>query len=157
MSAPPVVRARVVPANGESVDPSRVLFVKGHVGDGHVRQVENDDVSQALSERVVPAVTWSLADGSVVIAPSVVLEPGETYGVLSGEPPLGVDVRVAKNDSVPVLRRAWPPPEAPAPAPFAIFCGDSALASPPSVVPVSPGEAPARLRRGVFHEIGDSC
>ena len=131
-AAPRVVRVRIVPEEGGATDPSRLLFVRGHVGDGHVRQVEHADISEALAERALPAFVWSDDDGSAILAPTDPLEPGLTYGVLSGDPPLGVDVRPAPDDPVPLLARVWPPPATPESGPFAIFCdtGDPA-ANPP--------------------------
>src|SRR5262245_13762863 len=156
-AAPRVVRVRVVPEDGAAADASRALFVKGHVGPGHVRQVQNGEVSEALAERVLPALTWPEGDGSIVIAPSVALAPGVTYGVLSGDPPLGVDLRVAAVDGVAMLDRVWPPLEAPGAGPFAIFCGDSALAAPPPRMELDPGGIPAALELGVFQGMSPSC
>lgn len=155
-AAPPVLRAHVFPAEDAVADASRVLFVRGHVGDGHVRQVEDGDVSQALSERILPALAWPMDDGSVVIAPSVVLDPGATYGILSGDPPLGADVHITGEDPVPLLRRVWPPPDAPA-GPFAIFCGDDDLARPPALLALAPGDIHASSNIGVFDSIGAGC
>src|SRR5262249_28742267 len=108
-AAPRVARVRVVPGSGAVADASRALFVKGHVGPGHVRQVQNFEISEALSERVLPALTWAEDDGSIVIAPGIALAPGVTYGVLSGDPPLGVDLRAAAEDGASLLERVWPP------------------------------------------------
>lgn len=157
---PPVVRVRVVPEPGAFTDVSRLLFVIGHVGPAHVRQVENDEVSNALFERVVPASTWLEEDGSAVIAPTVVLEAGETYGVLSGDPALGVELHVDPADPVPVLARTWPPVdsvdsvEAGA---FAIFCGDRALATPPAEVELAPHGLAAVVQGGASAGIEPRC
>lgn len=155
-AAPPVLRARIVPGDDGAADPSRVLFVRGHVGDAHVRQVENGEVSQALTERILPAVAWAAGDGSAVIAPIGPLDPGATYGILSGDPPLGADVRVAPSDPVPILRHAWPPADAPA-GPFAVFCGDADLETAPPRVVLDPGDVPAVLNIGVFEALGARC
>jgi hypothetical protein len=152
-AAPPVLRARVVPGEDAVADPSRVLFVRGHVGDAHVRQVEDGDLSQALTERILPVVTWPLDDGSVVLAPAQALEPGVTYGVLSGDPPLGVDVRIAAEDTVPLLHHTWPPLDAPA-GPFAVLCGDDPLDMPPSHLTLAPGDVPAEMTSGVLGALG---
>src|SRR5262249_51184123 len=120
-AAPRVVRVRVVPEDGATADPSRALFVKGHVGPAHVREVQNGEVSGALAERILPALTWAEEDGSIVIAPGVALAPGVTYGVLSGDPALGVDLRAAPADGALLLDRIWPPPDAAGAGPFAIY------------------------------------
>lgn len=155
-SAPPVVRARIFPAADATADASRLLFVRGHVGDGHVRQVEDGDVSQALGERILPALTWPLEDGSVVIAPAQALDPGVTYGVLSGDPPLGADLHVTAEDPVPLLHHLWPPADAPAGS-FAIFCGEDDLGAPPATVELAPGDVRATASLGVFNEVGHRC
>lgn len=152
-----VVRIRVVPAEGALADASRALFVKGHVGPAHVRQVQNFDVSEALSERVLAALTWADDDGSIVIAPGIALEPGVTYGVLSGDPPLGVDLRATAADSAAFLHKVWPPVNALGAGPFAIFCGDQPLAAPPSRVELDPGGVSGALARGVYLGMSPSC
>lgn len=159
-AAPRVVRVRIVPAAGATADAARVLFVRGHVGAGHIRQVVNDSVSQALTERVVPAITWTEEDGSVVLAPGEVLEPGETYGVLSADPPLGIDLRIDTGDPVPVLAQVWPPAGADAAGGFAIFCGEREIAAVPTPlaeVVLAPGDVAATMALGVADGIGSSC
>lgn len=155
-AAPPVLRAHIFPEEGAEVDASRVLFVRGHVGDGHVRQVEHGDLSQALQDRILPSVSWSLDDGSVVLAPALALDPGVTYGVLSGDPPLGEDIRVLSADAAPLLRRVWPPPGAAA-GPFAVLCGEGELAPPPPQITVGPGEIEAAVTIGAVDSIGERC
>lgn len=155
--APRVARVRFVPAPGTAADASRVLFVKGHVGPGHVRQVESGDVSEALRERVLPALAWLDEDGSIVVAPSILLEPGVTYGVVSGAPPLGVNLRGAAKDDTVLLDRAWPPPEAPGAGPFAIYCGINPLAAPPPRVDLEPGGLAASLDLLASRGMSPSC
>lgn len=154
--APRVLRVHVVPSPGDVVDLARLFFVRGHVGPAHVRQVENDDLSAALTERILPAVIFA-RDGAGVLAPLVALEPGATYGVLSGDPPLGFDLHVSKADPAPLLDRVWPPPDAADAGPFAIFCGDAPLALAPSRVELDPVALPAAVLLGAAARIGATC
>lgn len=166
-AAPRVARVRIVPDEGAVADPSRVLFVRDHVGPGHVRQVEDADISEALADRVLPASVWSEGDGSIVIAPAAPLERGATYGVLSGDPPLGIDLQATTADLSPLLARVWPPPGAPgapdAPGPeggpFAILCREDgvSLANPPAEITLAPADTPATLTLGAAPGIAPWC
>lgn len=168
-AAPRVVRVRIVPEEGGATDPSRLLFVRGHVGDGHVRQVEHADISNALAERALPALVWSDDDGSAILAPTDPLDPGATYGVLSGDPPLGIDVRPVREDPVPLLTHVWPPPATPESGPFAIFCdtghppedppGGLApdLPAPPDRLALSPGDIEATATLGASPTMPGPC
>src|SRR5262249_10951868 len=108
-------------------------------------------------ERILPALTWAEGDGSIVIAPGVVLDPGVTYGVLSGDPPLGVDLRASAVDGALMLDRLWPPPDADGAGPFAIFCRDGPLAPPPPSMELDPGGIAATLDLTVFEGMSPSC
>ena len=154
--APRVLRVEVVPSPGDTVDLSRLYFVRGHVGPAHLRQVENGEMSAALTERVLPAITF-VRDGASVLAPLLALEPGATYGVLSGNPPLGFDLHVSKEDVAPLLERVWPPVGAAGAGPFAIFCGEAPLAVGPSSFELEPVSVPAALVPGAAARLGPAC
>ena len=83
-AAPRVLRAHV--QWPDPIDKDRVFLIRGEVTDYHLRQIERDDLTKTLEERMVPAIVWAQDDRNVVIAPTVALEPGQTYAVASGEP-----------------------------------------------------------------------
>ncbi|MDI1445485.1 lamin tail domain-containing protein [Polyangium sp. 6x1] len=125
-AAPRVLRVHV--AAEPSLDEARLYLVRGEVRDSHLRQIERDDVSKALAERFVPTVRWRDDDGSIVLAPAVPLDPGETYAVASGEPRASVSFVVEPAEAAPLLARAWPPVEAGGGAGlFGLYCGDVTL------------------------------
>lgn len=121
--APRVLRAHV--EWPDPIDPARVFLVRGEVSDYHLRQIARNDLTKTLLERIVPGVVWMEADGHVVVAPTEVLEPGQTYAVASGEPSKVVHFEVTKAASPPLLSRVWPPVDKP--GPFGIFCGEQPL------------------------------
>lgn len=155
-AAPRVLRVVIEPPRGVEVDTSRVLFVKGHVGPRHAREAEEGDLSQALMDRALPALVFA-REGDAVIAPLTVLSAGETYGVLSGEPPLAVNIRVSESEPLPILPRIWPPNDAAGAGPFAIFCGQSAPSPPPETVHLEPFALSAALHPGAAGRIGTGC
>jgi hypothetical protein len=160
-AAPRVLRVRILPAAEAPVDPARLLFVRGHVTDALVAEVERGAVSAALAKRAVPAIAWPDKNGAAVLAPTEALDPDTTYGLLSGDPPLGVDIHVAAADSMALLARTWPPQAVPDPGRFAVFCDTSApghdLAEPHPHAELSPGDAGATVQRGIAGPLGARC
>ncbi len=154
--APRVLRVEIAPPAGETVDPARLFFVRGHVGPAHVRQVENEDLSAALTERLLPVIAFS-RDGTGVLAPLLTLEPGATYGVLSGSPPLGLDLHISETDEAPLLDRVWPPPDTPGAGPFAIFCGPTPLSIEAASLDLDPTAIPAAFLLGAAARTGSGC
>ncbi|MDC3984310.1 lamin tail domain-containing protein [Polyangium jinanense] len=124
-AAPRVLRVHV--AAEPSLDEARLFLVRGELRDSHLRQIERDDISKALAERFVPSVRWRADDGSVVLAPTVPLDPDETYAVASGEPRASVAFVVEPAEAAPLLVRAWPPAEASGAGLFGLYCGDVTL------------------------------
>lgn len=155
--APPVVRVRIVPGDSVEIDLKRLFFVEGHVGEGHLRQVVNSELSEALTERVMPTLAWKEPDGSAVLAPTHVLSLGATYGVLSGEPAVMADLDIVKTDPVPTLMRTWPPADGKSFSNFAIACGETSLFQSPSNVFFSPGNMEAAVQQGIWGGLGLSC
>ncbi|MDI1477752.1 lamin tail domain-containing protein [Polyangium sp. y55x31] len=124
-AAPRVLRVHV--AGGPSLDEARLFLVRGEVRDSHLRQIERDDVSKALAERFVPTLRWRADDGAVVLAPTVPLDPGETYVVASGEPRASLAFVAEPAEAAPLLVRAWPPADAAGAGLFGLYCGDMTL------------------------------
>ncbi|MBK8256056.1 MAG: lamin tail domain-containing protein [Polyangiaceae bacterium] len=155
--APPVVRFRFHPGDSAEIDLKRLLFVEGHVGDGHLRQVVNSDVSETLAERVLPTLAWKEPDGTAVLAPTHVLTLGATYGVLSGEPALLADLSVTNVDPVPLLMRTWPSAETSSFSNFAIVCGESGPFQSPSGALFSPGNVLSTVEQGIWGGLGSNC
>ena len=126
--APLTDAARVLRVHAEwpdPIDPLRVFLIRGEVSDYHLRQIARDDLTQTLLERIVPAVVWTVAEGHVVLAPTEVLSPGQTYALASGDPSRVVHFAVTSVDPPPLLSRTWPPEDKP--GPLGIFCGDEPL------------------------------
>jgi len=142
-NAPRVLRAHVQWPN--PIDKERVFLIRGEVSEYHLRQIARDDLTKTLTERIVPAIVWAEDERNVVIAPTMVLEPGQTYAVASGEPSKAVHFVVTKDRAVPLMKRMWPD----APSGFGIYCGETEL---PDVAmdmrldPLGPG---GRLSRGI--------
>jgi len=150
--APPALRVRV--RAGMPLDPKRLLLVEGEVGSGHLGQIARDDISNALAERIVPAITWSEGE-EVVIAPTRLLAPGE-YSVASGEPKASVSVVVAENDEQPLLRFVFPPDGASAGPRLGVWCG---VLLPPLSLPLAlaPNDEAALLQSGALASAGATC
>ncbi|MRG91951.1 lamin tail domain-containing protein [Polyangium spumosum] len=124
-AAPRVLRVHV--AAEQALDEARLFLVRGEVRESHLKQIERDDISKTLAARFVPSLFWREDDGSVVLAPTAPLEPGETYAVASGEPRASVHFVVEAAEVAPLLTRVWPPAESPRAGLFGLYCGDVAL------------------------------
>src|SRR5262245_16578854 len=83
----PVIRVVVAAPDTAAIDPKQLVLVRGEVGKAHLRQLAKDDVSKTFAERFVPSVVWAGPAG-LILAPTVVLDRGETYSVACGEPPI---------------------------------------------------------------------
>ncbi|XXX80012.1 lamin tail domain-containing protein [Sorangium sp. So ce134] len=162
-AAPPVLRLRVrLPgASLEGVDPARALVVRGKISAAHLRQIEQGELSKALSERIVPSIAWldgtPPGDLSLVVAPLAPLAPGETYAVASGSPVFSHHVQIAAEGSPPVLPRLWPPPDAGASLGFGVWCGDAPLPETVAAATLDPSGPTGELRRGAVDGIGARC
>jgi hypothetical protein len=159
----PVLRARLhLPGIAASeVDLERVLIVRGEVREAHLRQIVAGELSNALSERVVPSLTW-MEDGApgevvVVAAPTTALTPGETYAVACGAPPLAEHLQVGADSAPPLLERIWPPVDAGATVTMGVWCGDDDLPAGIELVQLSPEGVHGELRRGAADETGARC
>ena len=155
-AVPAVVRLRVGSGGPANPPTSQLVLVRGSVGPAHLRELAKGEVSAAFAERIVPAIVWTEGD-AVVLAPTVVLERGETYSVACGEPPIDVELTVADVDPAPVVARLWPPAGGSGTARLGIWCSAEGL--PPFDVPasLSPGGPSGALRRGVVAGAGDGC
>lgn len=118
-AAPRVLRAHVQWPN--PIDKDRVFLIRGEVTDYHLKQIERDDLTKTLVERMVPAIVWAEDEQNVVIAPTVALDPGQTYAIASGEPSRVKHFVVRKDGELPLFDRIWPPFDEP--GGFGIFCG----------------------------------
>ena len=151
-AAPAVLWIRVE----EPVDPARIALVHGHAGSAQVSQVRRGEISKALQALLVPVMIWSeepaddgaAPGGSVVIAPSEALVPGDEYTLVSGEPARATAIVIALDDPAPILARAWPPPGASATARYAVWCGDAPLPAIDAAVELAPARTPGRILRG---------
>src|SRR5262245_54371786 len=71
-AAPPVLRVRIA-STGAAIDLARVVLAEGHLGPAHLRQIQRDERSMALSKRILPAIVWredpSNDRSDVIVAP----------------------------------------------------------------------------------------
>jgi hypothetical protein len=163
-AVPAVLRLHVAAA-GISIDPEAVALIQGHVGPAHLRAIQRREISAALAKRIVPALTYlEVSPGntgqppSVVVAPTVVLTPGERYALVIGEPPEIAELEVAARDTAPLLERIWPPLESSATAGFGVWCGNEELAEMDEPIQLAPAGQRGRIRRGVVKaDRGQRC
>ncbi|AUX21357.1 hypothetical protein SOCEGT47_018390 [Sorangium cellulosum] len=162
-AAPPVLRLRVrLPgASAEAIDLDRVFVFHGKIGAVHLRQIEQDDLSKALSERVVPSIAWldepSPGDLWITVAPLAPLKPGEAYAVAGGSPVFSHPLQIASDGAPPVLPRLWPPIDAGATLALGVWCGDAPLPEMADAATLAPGGPAGALRRGAVDGIGARC
>ncbi|WP_437281023.1 lamin tail domain-containing protein [Sorangium sp. So ce375] len=162
-AAPPVLRLRVLlpGASAGSVDPARALVIRGKIGAAHLRQIEQGELSTALSERIVPSIAWLNGtppeDLSLTVAPLAPLAPGETYAIASGSPVFAHHIQIAAEGSPPVLPRLWPPPEAGATLRLGVWCGDIPFPEMVTAATLAPDGPTGELRRGAVDDIGARC
>ncbi len=159
-AAPPVIWIRVE----GPVDPARIVLVHGRAGSAQLGQVRRNEISRILRATLVPVVIWSeepqessgaLGDGasqngSVVIAPSEALVPGEDYTLISGEPERVTTIRVVAGDPAPIVGRMWPLAGASATSRYAVWCSDMPLPPIDEAVSLAPAGPAGRILRGVF-------
>jgi len=140
-----VLRAHVHWSN--PIDPARVFLVRGEVTDYHLRQIERDELTQTLMDRIVPAIVWAQDEQNVVVAPTAALDPGQTYAVASGDPRKAEHFVVRAEGELPLLMRVWPPVDTP--AHFGIFCGTTHLPDVAVDVKLDPLGLSGTLSRGI--------
>lgn len=160
-AAPPILRLRLSFGAEPPVDPGRVFLIEGEIGPSHVRQIERDDLSKALSARIVPAFVWldeaALPEQVVVVAPTVPLEFGATFTVASGDPLFSAELRVLEVDPARTLERVWPPLEGGITAALGIWCGEDAIAPFEVRAALEPGGPPGFFRAGAALGAGMRC
>src|SRR5262245_27098976 len=79
-AAPSVLQLRIdLPPVGAA--PERVVLAEGELGPGHLRELAENDISDALSERLLDVIAWADSDGAIHAAPTAALEPGELYAL----------------------------------------------------------------------------
>ena len=147
-AVPAILRLSLARSPGQPpVDETRVALIEGEVGSAHLGQLARDDVSNALSERIVPSLIWR-QDDLVLVAPMEPLEPGERYAVASGAHRHAVDLVVAEHDELSTLRLLWPPDGRGSGAWPARWCGAHPLPAGAVDVPLAPDRAAATLATG---------
>lgn len=158
-AAPPVLWIRVE----MPVDPARIVLIHGRAGSAQVSQVRRGEISRALRATIVPSVIWSeepstgsaapsdgpSPEGSIVIAPSEVLVPGDDYTLVSGEPARITAIHIALDDPAPILARMWPPAGASATSRYAVWCGDMPLPPIDEAAELAPAGPHGRILRGL--------
>lgn len=163
-AVPPVLWIRVE----MPVDPDRIVLVHGHAGSAQVSQVRRGEISKTLRAQLVPMAIWSedppadaegaAALGSVVVAPTEALLPGEEYTLITGEPARATTLHIVDEDPRPILARVWPPPGASATAGYAVWCGEDALPPIDQHLDLAPEGLHGRILRGVVDgDGGERC
>lgn len=115
-----VTHLRLVGAGKEGV-----TLVAGEVGPRQLDQIAEADLSKALAERIVPAVTWVEGDDAVV-APLVPLPQGERFDLVVAERELVFPLTVSATALAP-LTRLFPPPGVIAGSVEVVFCAPTPL------------------------------
>jgi hypothetical protein len=167
-AAPPVLWIRIE----KPVDPARIVLVHGRAGSSQVGQVRRNEISRALRAELVPLMIWSedpqesseapgegaTPNGSVVIAPSEALVPGDEYTLVSIEPPRVTSIHVLEADPAPILPRIWPPAGASATSRYAVWCSDVPLPPIDEAVSLAPAGPHGQILRGVIEgDSGERC
>lgn len=160
-AAPPILRLRLPLDRVGPIDVDRVVLVRGQVGPAHLRQIERGALSKALSARVVPAIAWrddaAAGGAAVVVAPTITLEPGETYAIASGDPPFAEHLTVVAEDTAPQLQRVWPPEGFAATTDAGVWCGSEPIAAFAEQAILEPAGSSGWLRSGAVEGIGARC
>ncbi len=137
-AVPPVVRIRV--AAGSNVDRDDVHLVAGKVSAAHLGQFVRGEVSEALSQRIVPTLKWTDAK-DVVLAPTTELEPGGVHHVVVASMRRSVELLVVPVDPLPLLSLVWPPDGLGWGEMLAVWCGEE---------PILPLSVPVELQPGAI-------
>jgi hypothetical protein len=154
-AAPPVVRIHIkmmdLPGDRPRLESDRFVLIAGQIGPAHLGQLARDEISFALSERIIPTLEWTEADDTVVVAPTERLSAGEVYSIASGVPKFSQEIVVMDDDPLARLELVWPPGGASSQGSerrVAVWCGDSSLPTVTQPVALAPTDEPATLNRG---------
>lgn len=150
---PPIARIRfTVP---EEASPHGAILVSGTLSKTQLRDISRGTISKVVGERRVEALIWGDPSDphSVIAAPLLALDEGETYTLALASPSSSTSFVVARPE-LPTLRRVWPLPKDAASSPaFAIFCGDEALPPlGPREMEAQPGDIAGVIRSGIGAE-----
>jgi hypothetical protein len=157
-AAPAVMRIyiRGRPDGVQPAAPEKAFLFEGEIRSAHLGQLERDEVSAALEERMVATLSWLTADGDTVLAPTHPLEPGGIYTIASGEPRFSQPLLVTEERSA-MLRLVWPPEGTSLGGRLAVYCGADRLPPLSHAIALSPTEERAQLIGGAVAEVGQSC
>lgn len=160
--SPPVVRVHV---HGVDVDPSALALFQGTVDAYYSGKIAVDVVPDALAARRVASLSWrdpaDADSGDLVLAPSVELAAGATYGVAAlGRGAIGsFIVAAAGAEPAPFAARLWPPVGATAGGARAVFCGalDSPMIRESVVFDPADANAVAEPGVGAAGDVAERC
>ncbi len=154
-AAPPVVRIHIKVTNLAEdlprIEPDRFVLIAGQIGPAHLGQLARNEISGALSERIIPTLEWLELDDTVVLAPTEKLNAGEVYSVASGAPKLSEEIIVMNDDPIDHLDLLWPPggvASQGSTARVAVWCGTTELPAIIQPAALFPTGEPATLVRG---------
>lgn len=142
----PVSRFVFRGSGGSVPDGSEVSIYRGALSAYHLGKIRSGNLPSTLLERQVPVRKWRTG-GLVTVAPTEVLVAGETYSVATASG-YHAEVIVGDDETRPVLRRVWPPPESSEGGPLAIYCGDRVDLGTGVRIDLSPGSIPAVVEPG---------
>ncbi|MBW2458649.1 MAG: lamin tail domain-containing protein, partial [Deltaproteobacteria bacterium] len=139
------------PADQARAEAGRFVLIAGEIGPAHLGQLARDEISAALTERLIPTVEWQEHDGTIVLAPTIELTAGEIYSVACGMPKMSRELTVARHDELPHLDLLWPPDGVASQSSerrLAVWCGDGSLPPLTQGTALLPTGEPVTLRRG---------
>jgi hypothetical protein len=128
----------------------------GGLGAYHLGRIAARDEPSTLVDREIPVLTWPEGE-DIVVAPLQALDTG-TFGLAT--PELGLVAELAVDASLlPVLRRAWPPPDEVFGTGSAVYCGEAAAAVEAGPVELAPAGVSASVRLGLDETLAfsDAC
>ncbi|MBN1606934.1 MAG: lamin tail domain-containing protein [Polyangiaceae bacterium] len=141
-----VSRFRLIPSGSSLSVTAGAEIYRGELTDYYVARIRAGEPPSTLAERQVPSRSWR-EEASLVVAPTVALEAGGQYTLIvrSGQ---SVRFTVRTDDERPLLARVWPPTEAQAVGPVAVYCGDQVVLVASVRTQLAPDGVSALVERG---------
>jgi hypothetical protein len=150
-AAPAVVRIHITAA--PALDAAELWLFRGELSSYHVGRIGRRELSMTLLERVVAAQVWK-ESGTIVLAPSLPLVPGELYSLAGPELGLIAVLRAGAHQR-PFFERVWPPLGEAGGAGYIVLCAEDAAAPVElAELTLDPLGVRAQLRPGVADDAG---
>ncbi|MCL2822707.1 MAG: lamin tail domain-containing protein [Polyangiaceae bacterium] len=104
----PIVRFRVKGLPSFRAGETMVI-IKGVATPRNITDLRKNAIGDALRKRIVESTVWLTEEGHWELAARQPLQLGEQYSVVSPDIGWSVNVRTMEHDTMPMLRRIWPP------------------------------------------------